>query len=451
MRGILTGLGVLSSLASAIEATQHDGIISYPLKATTARNISKRQIEIGVENGLDGVLYTIDISVGTPGQTVAVQVDTGSEELWVNPECASSIDPAFCQSTGRFTQSTTLVDLITRGGKQYPLGNAEWEYGLDYVGVGSALLEGQIFGVADDTSGLPAGVLGLAPALSGWNSPYPLVLDNMAAQGYISSRAFSLDLRHAGAQDGVVIFGGIDTARYIGPLERLPIIPANQSPDGFTRYWVSASSIAVSRQGKNDVIVSGTARAFTLDTSYSLTGLPSPLFEAFIQAFPTAAPASGTNQYTVDCYALQVIGAIRFTFGNTVISIPYRDFISQKGNTCYLDVIRSDSLPVLGINFLRAAYVVFDLDNREILMANSAINDCGSNLVRIGSGPGAVPSIVGTCAGTSSFTTPISTSTSTPTSTGASTSARVIFVHIGVIRFSKRNHTGTYKYLYLHL
>lgn len=34
---------------------------------------------------------------------------------------------------------------------------------------------------------------------------------------------------------GSVVFGGIDTSKYTGNLEKLPIVPAADSPDGYTR------------------------------------------------------------------------------------------------------------------------------------------------------------------------------------------------------------------------
>ncbi|PHH63875.1 hypothetical protein CDD80_1169 [Ophiocordyceps camponoti-rufipedis] len=49
--------------------------------------------------------------------------------------------------------------------------------------------------------------------------------------------------------------------------------------------------------------------------------------------------------------------------------------------------------------FLRAAYVVYDWDNRNIHLAPS--HDCGSRLIPIGAGPDAVPSVPGESALTS--------------------------------------------------
>lgn len=52
-------------------------------------------------------------------------------------------------------------------------------------------------------------------------------------------------------------------------------------------------------------------------------------------------------------------------------------------------------IPTLGDTFLRAAYVVYDQENRNLHLAQAA--DCGSNVVVIGTGPDAVPSSTGMC------------------------------------------------------
>lgn len=78
--------------------------------------------------------------------------------------------------------------------------------------------------------------MGASPDLTGWDSPYPLIIDSLATQGFTNSRAFSMDLRPVDDEQGSVIFGGIDTKKFTGPLHKLPIVPASQSPDKYTRY-----------------------------------------------------------------------------------------------------------------------------------------------------------------------------------------------------------------------
>lgn len=99
----------------------------------------------------------------------------------------------------------------------------------------AANIRNQVFGVAYDSSFTSVGIMGAAPDLNGWDAPYPLVIDSMVRQGLIKSRALSLDIRTLDSDRGAVIFGGLDTKKYTGHLEKRPIIPAESSPDGLTR------------------------------------------------------------------------------------------------------------------------------------------------------------------------------------------------------------------------
>lgn len=148
--------------------------------------------------------------------------------------------------------------------------------------------------------------------------------------------------------------------------------------------------------------------------------MPGTHFNKILEAFPSAEKSSNSNQYTVDCKVADTKGTVNFKFGKTIIKVPYADFIWQQPdyNVCVLGVMQDDKFPVLGDTFLRAAYAVYDWDNREIYLANN--EDCGSELVAIGSGPGAVPAVEGKCGKpepTSSVaptTAPSSASASTP-------------------------------------
>jgi hypothetical protein len=99
----------------------------------------------------------------------------------------------------------------------------------------AASIRNQVFGVAYDSSFTGVGIMGAGPDLNGWNAPYPLVIDSMVRQNLIKSRVLSLDIRTLDSERGAVIFGGIDTKKYTGRLQKLPIIPAADSPDGLTR------------------------------------------------------------------------------------------------------------------------------------------------------------------------------------------------------------------------
>uniref|UniRef100_A0A8H7KDJ4 Peptidase A1 domain-containing protein n=1 Tax=Bionectria ochroleuca TaxID=29856 RepID=A0A8H7KDJ4_BIOOC len=405
-----------SALASPDAQNGDSGILAFPITgsvgAPIVKSLTKRQSDISLENQLLGTLYTIDVTVGTPGQTVKLQFDTGSAELWVNPICAYSDNPSLCQEAGRFTQSTSFVNLNTPGGVDYKIGKVEFIYGYDHVTIGSAKLTQQIFGVTTNSSKVSVGILGVGPSVTSWNSPYPYVLDNLAS-GASSTAGLSVLIfaRSTTLEVCAVVFGGIDTKKFSGKLEKLPIVPAAQTPDKTVRYWVNLEGITVSLPNGQDVSVFTSGKLpVLLDSGFTLTGLPSAMFEALAKAF-NANP--NVAYPLVDCALINTKGTVDFKFGNTVINVPYSDFIWRpQPGTCQLGVFRSDDFPVLGDTFLRAAYVVYDWDNRNIHIANN--EDCGSNLVAIGKGANAVPSLTGDCPSSNPTS---SSSTSAPAST----------------------------------
>lgn len=119
---------------------QLPGILRYPVEAKQipVSKHTKRQNQVGLDNERVGLSYLIDLEIGTPGQTVKVAFDTGSSELWVNPDCSTSGDVEYCQSFGRFRfdESESLVPLGTTNHIQYGLGEVDFDYVKDFIGIG---------------------------------------------------------------------------------------------------------------------------------------------------------------------------------------------------------------------------------------------------------------------------------------------------------------------------
>ncbi len=252
----------------------------------------------------------------------------------------------------------------------------------------------QVIGVAFESSSLPLGILGVSPPVSGV-SQYPYVLDTMATQGLIQSRAFSLDLRGIDNPHGSIIFGGIDTGKYIGALAKLPMLSPEQSPGGADRYYVTMTGVGVTLpDGKIDKTDALSVPVF-LDSGTTITSLPTPIYLAFTAFFPGGYRDPQTDDYIVPCTLKELAGSIDFYFGTKTIRVSLNDFIWETQGICVLGVVPEDTEPTLGDTFLRAAYVVCDQDNRNIHLAQAA--ECGTNLVAIGSGPDAVPSSAGQC------------------------------------------------------
>lgn len=138
------GSGII--IADDNRMVQQDGLVRYPIVPQEGgllfgkhSNITKRQIATDSFIQRSGTLYTIELNIGTPGQIVPVQFDTGSSELWVNPVCSESTTPEWCSKQGRFTESTSLQDVGAEGMVKYGTGYAKFNYVVDYVAIGCKL------------------------------------------------------------------------------------------------------------------------------------------------------------------------------------------------------------------------------------------------------------------------------------------------------------------------
>jgi len=180
------------------------------------------------------------------------------------------------------------------------------------------------------------------------------------------------------------------------------------------------TSVGITLPGSSTKIYTNPAynQAVFLDSGNTLSHLPADLVGAILSDFPGAVD-QGNGQYMVDCAYASQDGFMEFGFGETTIHVPLHEFIWEHtpgicvfgavanaandvdwilGGETSLTFVLMTSKVVLTIDldtFLRSAYVIYDQDNRNLLLANSA--NCGTNVVPIGSGPDAVPSITGAC------------------------------------------------------
>lgn len=217
-----------------------------------------------------------------------------------------------------------------------------------------------MFGVSLDSVDIPTGLMGVGPGIE--LTGYPIIIDSLADQGITQSRAFSLDLRGVDSPDGAIIFGGIDTMKYTGKLEKCPIIPADQAPDQFPRYWIYMKSVGITKPGSTTSKLYAPTSAdpkgqpVFLDSGGTLSRLPTSLFNAIIADFPGATQDGASGLYLIDCAQASQDGTVDFGFGNTIIHVTYNDFIWHIGTSCYVGLAADDTAPVLGDSFLRAAF-----------------------------------------------------------------------------------------------
>ncbi|CAK7218783.1 hypothetical protein SBRCBS47491_003622 [Sporothrix bragantina] len=276
------------------------GPVSFPLSLESVQrhsgSLEKRNADIFLYN-ISAAAYLVTLSIGTPGQRVRVTVDTGSDELWVNPVCnftsyyVDDADVKQCQSSGRYdpTLSNTSIDLHRTDKIRYGKGSVHFQYYNDTVTQPDSdiSVKNFHFGVATRSTDLYEGILGLGFAQ---NKGYPTFASAIAEQGAAggTTNVFSVALASSNeANAGVLVLGGVDTERFAGRMMPVPILPPPEA-DTLVRYWVKLDSIGLSDSGSTSSLQSndsskvypGSGGPVVLDTGTTLSILPSSVIAA---------------------------------------------------------------------------------------------------------------------------------------------------------------------------
>ncbi|RYP08861.1 hypothetical protein DL764_001617 [Monosporascus ibericus] len=184
-------------------------------------------------------------------------------------------------------------------------------------------------------------------------------VDQLEDQGITDTKAFSLALGGKMEQEGLAIFGGLDTGKFSGTLKTLPIIPAEKSPDGAPRYWVDMDHISLTPPSNRTKRYENTTMAVFLDSGATLTLFPPEIAHAIAADFGAESPDM-TGMYPVDCSLSAVPGTIDFAFDGITIRVPYselvREFQTVLGETCYLGIGPHEDFVLLGDTMLRSTY-----------------------------------------------------------------------------------------------
>jgi hypothetical protein len=449
-------LGLFGLLASAsnVNAAPEPLRLDFTKQSirTEAQSLTSRSLDIPLLNGYTGLQYWVNITVGTPPQSLSVQLDTGSSDLWIPsthaPVCAVQGGVSGCPN-GAFTpsQSSTYKLLAHDFNMSYynPADNDSGDYISDTLVMGAARIPKMQMGLA-----LAAvdsiGVMGIS-FTSGeticWEQGecdriVPTVVDQLKAAKYTQRNAYSMYLNDLKSDSGSIIFGGIDTSKYTGPLVALPMQPDGQG--NVTDFSVTLTSVSIrTADGKTQQLSApDLAVPALLDSGTFDTELPASIANPIISGMG-AVDIQGTA--TVPCRYTNADATIIFGFGGPggpQIAVPMSEMVVDTGfafsdgsEACYLGVNAVDlSLGgsiILGDTFLRSAYVVYDLENQVIGLAQAKYNvkQGDSNIVPIPAGTGlpgvsstATVAINTTAAATASLSAPVGGPTA-----GAATSA----------------------------
>ncbi|KAI1259668.1 acid protease [Xylariaceae sp. FL1019] len=411
-------------------------VLTMPLKRVDHKgvatpSVAKRFFKADIL-GVYGAAYLAELTIGTSTngnpQTVDVLIDTGSFELWVDPDCEASNVPEFCTAFGYYDPDLSSSSKKLPGAGfdiRYGSGDATGPYYTDDIYISGARIADQQFGVANSSDLVWFGIMGLGHGQGNGFIDYPIIIDSLADQGFTNTKLFSMDLggqpAPGAAITGEMVFGGVDTSKYSGFLQRVPTDPSDP------HYKVTVNSIGIKLPNSNistPLVDTNIPLDVILDSGTTLSLLPESVVEDLAAMFPGAQP-DGNGGYLVDCAFQDQDGSVDFEFlagsSTVTINVAYKDFVWNSGGDCYLGAWYSDDLGIwiLGDTFLRGAYVTFDQTNDAVFMGNYQTCTSGS-LVAVPAGPNAAGEIQGACAVASSV--PSTPSSSTPATLASSNS-----------------------------
>lgn len=357
-----------------------------------------------VQASLDNLetLYFANASLGTPQQQLRLHIDTGSSDLWANAAnsrlCSSRGSPCSIAGTYNANDSSTYKYVNSVFNISYVDGSgASGDYATDTFHFGGQSIEDLQFGIGY-TSSSPEGILGIGYTINevqvnrAGMRPYPNLPQKLKDDGTINVNAYSLWLNDLDASTGSILFGGVDTDKFMGSLSTLPII---QEQGQYAEFLIALTGMG--QNGNEDSIFANETVPVLLDSGSSLMYLPDNVARALYQAYDATYDSSQGAAF-VDCDLANQEGSLEFTFSGVKITVALDELVIvggyQRGEpVCYLGIgPAGNSLSVLGDTFLRSAYVVYDLENNQISLAQTRFNVSSSNIQEIKSGSNGTPS-----------------------------------------------------------
>ncbi|KAI0867526.1 aspartic peptidase domain-containing protein [Hypoxylon argillaceum] len=297
------------------------------------------------------IQYLTPVEIGTPAQTLNLDFDSGSSDLWVfstdTPSASvngqTQYDPSKSSTSKKVTGASWDIsygDGSSSSGSVYH----------DVVNVGGVSFATQAVESASKVSDQFAqdsnndGLLGLAFSTLNTVTPTPekTFFDNILSN--LDVAAFTADLKYHTA--GTYDFGVIDDSKYTGSIAYVDV-------DDSQGFWGFTADI-------NGQSVDGIA-----DTGTTLALFPDEVVEAYYQDVDGAQNDEQQGGYVFPCSAS--LPDLTFTPGDASVTIPgeYINYApaDESGETCFGGIQSSGGsggINIYGDIALKAAFVVFD-------------------------------------------------------------------------------------------
>ncbi|ORY31594.1 aspartic peptidase domain-containing protein [Naematelia encephala] len=323
-------------------------------------------------SGSMDVLYYGSLSIGTPAQSLTVDFDTGSADLWLPVNCGSCNTQQFDAS-----KSSTYRTNGDSFSVEYGSGSVSGILAQESVQVANTAVVGQYFGAvnseSDDFASNPnSGVIGMGfSSIS--SSGKPTYFENLIANKAVSNSYFGFHLARRQAQGSAVCIGCYDSSKFTSSISWLPVV--SQS------YWcVSMTGFSANGNQRNAL---NSSLVGAIDTGTTLIYVPTAVADSFYSQIPGAGRADsiGAGFYQFPCKASY---SASLSFAGKAFSLATADFnlgkTSSQSSMCVGGVLAMgdgfpDNLAIVGDEFLKSWYSIYDYSGNSRVGLASSINN----------------------------------------------------------------------------
>ncbi|GAD95605.1 aspartic endopeptidase [Paecilomyces variotii No. 5] len=325
--------------------------------------------------------YLAEVGIGTPAQTLKLDFDTGSADLWVwSTELPSSItaqakghtifDPSK-SSTWKASQDETWK--ISYGDSS----SASGSVGTDNVNIGGVVVKNQAIELAKEIStqfqqGSGDGLLGLAWGNINTVKPTPVKtpVENMIAQDDIpqSAELFTANLgswrdkNDPDKGESFYTFGYIDQDVVKQSGQQIYYTPVDNS-QGFWQFDSTSATVngkTITRSGNKAIADTGTTLALVDDDTV----------KAIYDAIPGASYDQESQGYIYPSNTpADKLPTVTFAVGDKQFTVQKEDlgFAEAKSGYVYGGIQSRGDNPfdILGDTFLKGIYAIFDVGNKR--------------------------------------------------------------------------------------
>ncbi|KAK8122161.1 aspartic-type endopeptidase [Apiospora sp. TS-2023a] len=429
---------VVAVLAAATAASAQRVVSLSINKSSVTPKLIDRRRDLGsysqvVTNNISVKCYYAEVTIGTPPQTITLVLDTGSSDTWVVDKSTDGCEGGDICLTPYDSEASSTVEILDNTEFKIEYGdqsNVSGNWIKDNLAIGGATLKNLQMGLATTVNMVHTGILGLGlRANEAAPGGYPNIMDVFYDQGLIGTKAFSLYLNAVESPSGTILFGGIDKAKFTGELLAVSVVP-NSATQSYSTYSVTLNTFSMTfGNGTSSAPFSRAPRAVLLDSGTTLTYLPNSTVQRLYEALGTNV-TQDRSQATqvgvlawVDCGLLDhenplTKATFDFRFGGPdgpLIRVPLSQMIIDErryvaeppgDNACLFGIVPNtdpqDERYILGDSFLRSAYVVFDLANNQVALAQAKPNVTDkSDVVEFGKDAAGIPGVSGVVGGVS--------------------------------------------------